>query len=634
MLKSGNRIDNYDPGQLKPKFRVLMTVVSVVLAILALRLWYMQIIKGDEFRQRSSNNSLRLRKIKPLRGLILDRNRQILADNYPSFDIIFIPDRTKDLQKTIKTTMERVEGLYSANSLEFSNGLTIPDKPKPFVPIMIEKNAGMKKVAIVETHSLELPGVVTEITPARRYPHGEATAQLVGFAREVSKQDIEQALSGSLSPGDSIGKFGLEKSLDAHLRGESGAEQVEINAAGKIVRSLGRKPPASGENIVLNVDLELQKIAWQAVGNRRGAVVALNPQNGEVLVLISSPSFDPNLFGDQLSSDVWEKLSKDPRHPMENRAIAGQYPPGSTYKPIMAAAALETGTITPDKTLYCSGSLKYGNRIFHDWKTEGHGEISLHRAIVESCDVYFYNLGMALDVDKIAEYARGFGLGAPTGIDLPREKGGLVPTRKWKKSRFNAPWHAGETISLSIGQGFNLVTPVQLANAYAALANGGTLYRPRLVKQIEFPDGHIVKSFPPEITGRIPVSPQHVTFINKALWGAVNEKGGTGSLLKRGELDVCGKTGTAQVIGLPQDMQARKMTIMSAETNDHALFACFAPYESPEIVIVVILENAGHGGSAAAPVARKIIDAYFAAKETKALQASTNSDAEIKGAHQ
>jgi penicillin-binding protein 2 len=389
---------------------------------------------------------------------------------------------------------------------------------------------------------------------------------------------------------------------------------VEVNVGGKIVRSLGKKPPTSGDNIVLTIDMELQEAAWQAVGNRRGAVVAMNPQNGEVLVLISSPSFDPNLFSGRLSSTEWEKLSGDPGHPMENRAISGQYPPGSTYKPIVALAALETGAITSDKSIYCNGSFELGDKIFHDGNREGHGEISLHRAIVESCDVYFYNLGKMVGVDTLAQYARSFGLGSPTGILLPNEKSGLVPTKQWKKDHFHAAWHAGETIPISIGQGYNLVTPLQLANAYAALANGGIIYRPLIVKQIESSDGRILASFGPERRGVLPVSPQNIAIINKALWGVVNEKGGTGSLMKREQQDVCGKTGTSQVVGLRRDANGRKTGTLTTETKDHALFVCFAPCEHPEIVIAVILENAGHGGSAAAPVAKKIIDVYFSQK--------------------
>ncbi|MBU0575057.1 MAG: penicillin-binding protein 2, partial [Proteobacteria bacterium] len=385
--------------------------------------------------------------------------------------------------------------------------------------------------------------------------------------------------------------------------------------AGKAVRSLGKINAAPGDDVVLTIDSALQETAWNALGDRPGAVAVLDPRSGAVLALVSSPSFDPNIFTGGISFDDWETLANDPRHPMENRSISGQYPPGSTYKPVIAAAALEEGLITPDTTFFCNGAFEMGDRTFRCWQEKGHGHVNLHRAIVESCDVYFYNLGKMLGVDRIAAYARAFGLGAPLGIDLPREKGGLIPTKQWKLSRLKEPWQPGETLSLAIGQGYNLVTPLQLANVYATLANGGTLYRPRLVKQIESSDGHVIKEYGPEKMGALPFRTQTIATINRALWGAVNEKGGTGYILRRKAEDVAGKTGTSQVIGLPDEEKARKAKRVSAAFRDHALFVCFAPYGNPEIAVAVILENAGHGGAVAAPVARKIIDAYFAKKK-------------------
>ncbi|MCX5837038.1 MAG: penicillin-binding protein 2 [Deltaproteobacteria bacterium] len=528
-----------------------------------------------------------------------------------SFDIVFIPNRTKD----IRTVIDKIKELYTERSLTLPALSALPGRVKPFVPVLLERNISMEKLAVVETHALDLPGVMTEVTPVRKYLNGEMTAQIIGFTGEVSREDLDRSVAGKLSPGDIIGKFGIEKFLDAHLRGKSGAEQVEVNVAGKAIRSLGRIPATTGDNVVLTIDSALQEAAWSAIGNRAGAVAVLDPRNGAVLALVSSPSFNPNLFNGGISYDDWETLSNDPRHPMENRSISGQYPPGSTYKIVIAAAALEEGLITPETTFYCNGTFDLGDRVFRCWQAKGHGNVNLHRAIVESCDVYFYNLGKLLGVDRIAAYARAFGLGAPLGIDLPREKGGLIPTKQWKLSRLRESWQMGETISLAIGQGFNLVTPIQLANAYATLANGGTLYRPRLVKQLESLDGHVVKVFQPEKQGVLPVRPQYIQVINQALWGVVNEKGGTGYILKRQQQDVCGKTGTAQVIGLPQDEKARKSKRVSADFRDHALFVCYAPYGNPEIVVAVILENAGHGGSAAAPVARKVIDTYFSRKK-------------------
>ncbi len=611
MRKIGDRLDGFEPGQFKHKFKLLFIIVSVALSLLVMRMWYLQVIKGDELRQRSENNSVRLRKIKPMRGLIMDDGRRVLVDNQPSFDIVFIPNRTKDIWKVI----DKIKELYTERSLTLPALSALPGRVKPFVPVLLERNISMEKLAVVETHALDLPGVMTEVTPVRKYLNGEMTAQIIGFTGEVSREELDRNTTDKLKTGDIIGKFGIEKFLDSHLRGKSGAEQVEVNVAGKAIRSLGRIPATTGDNVVLTIDSALQEAAWSALGNRAGAVAVLDPRNGAVLALVSSPSFDPNLFNGGISFDDWERLSNDPGHPMENRSISGQYPPGSTYKIVVAAAALEEGLITPETTFYCNGAFELGDRVFRCWQAKGHGNVNLHRAIVESCDVYFYNLGKLLGVDRIAAYARAFGLGAPLGIDLPREKGGLIPTKQWKLSRFRQSWQMGETISLAIGQGFNLVTPIQLANAYAALANGGTLYRPRLVKQLESSDGHVVKVFEPEKQGVLPVRPQNIQLINQALWGVVNEKGGTGYILKRQEQDVCGKTGTAQVIGLPQDEKARKAKRVSADFRDHALFVCFAPYGNPEIVVAVILENAGHGGAAAAPVARKVIDTYFSRKK-------------------
>ena len=379
-----------------------------------MRMWYLQVIKGDELRQRSENNSVRLRKIKPMRGLIMDAERQVLVDNQPSFDLVFVPNRTRDVNAII----EKIRTLYAKRSLTPPSFSSLTGKVKPLVPFTFERNISMEKLAVVETHALELPGVVAEVTPVRQYLNGKMTAQVIGFTGEVSREELDQDKTELLTPGDIIGKFGIEKFLDAHLRGKSGAEQVEVNAAGKAVRSLGRIPSVPGDNVVLTIDAVLQETAWKALGNRSGAIAVLDPRNGAVLALVSSPSFDPNLFNGGISSDDWETLANDPRHPMENRSISGQYPPGSTYKVVLAAAALEEGLITPETSFYCNGTFEMGNRTFRCWQEKGHGHISLHRALVESCDVYFYNLGKLLGVDKIAAYARAFGLGAPLGIDL------------------------------------------------------------------------------------------------------------------------------------------------------------------------------------------------------------------------
>jgi penicillin-binding protein 2 len=611
--KRNEQLNGHDSGVFRKRFKIAFAVVSIMMSLLILRMWHLQVIRGDELRQRSENNSVRLRKIKPLRGLILDTNGQVLVDNQPSFDIIFVPTRTRNTDDVAW----KLRNILADRSLSLTSEIPSLGKKRWFPPVKLDKNISVEKLAVIETHTSDLPGVTVEIVPIRKYLSGEMTAHIIGYTGEVSPEDLKKDADSGFSVGDITGKDGLEKYLDQYLKGKSGAEQVEVNVLGKEIKVVGKIEPVSGYNVVLTVDASLQRIAWEEMKDKAGAVAVIDPRNGDVLAMVSTPSFDPNLFNGGISIDDWEELSTDPSHPLGNRAISGQYPPGSTYKLFVAAAALEEGLITPDTSFNCNGSLEFGNRKYRCWNKHGHGRVNLHRAIVESCDVYFYNLGKLVGVDKIAKYARAFGLGQITGIDLPREKSGLIPTSEWKLSRFKEAWQQGETLSIAIGQGFDLVTPIQLVNAYGALANGGTVYRPRIVKSIETADGRILKTFEPEPKSTLPLSKETMDILTRALWGVVNENGGTGHALRRKEADVSGKTGTAQVVGMPDDKTGSKRKIISAKFRDHALFVCFAPYKNPEIAIAVIAENAGHGGSAAAPIARKIIDAYFEHKNMK-----------------
>jgi penicillin-binding protein 2 len=510
--------------------------------------------------------------------------------------------------------VEKLKGIYKSKSLEFSFDQDIPETAQPYSPIKLEKNVNMEKVALIETNALNLPGIYIDVSPVRLYLDGEMLAPVIGYTGEISKQDMEKN-NDEYAYGDVLGKHGLEKFFDTYIRGRRGAELVEINAYGKEIKNLGRIDPVSGYNIVLTIDADLQKAVWQAFDGKPGAAVVLDTRDGSVLAMVSSPSFDPNLFNNGISYDQWDKLQNNPFSPLSNKAISGQYPPGSTYKLIVAAAALEEGIITPDTKVLCKGSFTLGNRTYRCWKKGGHGWVDLHKAIVESCDVYFYTVGKMLGVDKIAQYAKRFGLGEVSGIDLPNEKRGLVPTKDWKFKRKKVAWQPGETTSISIGQGFNLTTPLQLANAFSAFANGGTLWRPHLVKYIESTDGKIYREFLPEKKGELKLSPKTVEILNSALWGVVNEPGGTGHAARMLNVDVCGKTGTSQVLGLPEDEKGRRMKIIGAFYKDHALFACYAPLKNPEIAVAVILENAGGGGAVAAPVARKILTAYFEGKK-------------------
>ena len=604
-----NLLNGPETVEFRQKFKIVFALLLIIFSVLLIRLWYLQVIKGGELKQKSEINSIRFRKIKPLRGLIMDRKGHLLVDNLPSFDVVYMPGKVKDHEQLI----EKLKILYKKKSLQFTFDQRFPKIVKPYLPIRLEKNVGMEKVAIVETNSMDLPGVYIDVSPARLYLNGEMMAPIIGYTGEISKEELETG-DEECSYGDVLGKHGVEKSIDAYIRGRNGAELVEVNVYDKEIKNLGRIEPVPGNNAVLTIDADLQKAAWQELKSKAGAAVALDPRDGSILAMVSSPSFDPHLFNSGIPLNQWDKLQNSPLAPMSNRAISGQYPPGSTYKLIVAAAALEEGIITPDTKFTCNGFFKMGNRTFRCWKNHGHGSISLHRAIVESCDVYFYNVGKLLGVDKIAKYAKLFGLGEASGIDLPNEKNGIVPTEQWKLTRMKEPWQPGETISIAIGQGYDLLTPLQLANAYSSFANGGTVWRPHLIKRIESIDGKTHKEFTPVKNGNLTLSKNTFDILSQALWGVVNEQGGTGGAARILNVDVCGKTGTAQVISLPENEKVRRQKKMDVFLKDHALFVCYAPLKNPEIAVAVIVENAGHGGSVAAPIARKILNAYFEEK--------------------
>ena len=603
-------INGQEPIDFREKLRIVVLLFLAAISILMVRLAYLQIVRGDDYKKKSENNSVRFRQIKPLRGLIMDRNGFVLVDNKPSFDVIYIPNRNN----VNEWSVERLGQLYQSKSLDFPYDRALLKNARPYLPVKLDKNVSMDKIALVETNALNLPGIYIDVSPIRLYLDGDMLAPVIGYTGEISKMEIEKS-GGQYAYGDVSGKHGLERFFDAYIRGRRGAELVEVNAYGKEIKNLGRIDPLAGYNMVLTIDTDLQKAAWEAVQGKAGSVVALDPRNGEILAMVSSPSFDPNLFYEGISSEQWRQLQNNPFAPLSNKAISGQYPPGSTYKLIVAAAALEEGIITPDTKVFCNGSFTLGNRTYRCWKKGGHGSVDLHKAMVGSCDVYFYTIGKMLGVDKIAEYARRFGLGELTEIDLPNEKKGLVPTKEWKLKRKKEVWQMGETISISIGQGYNLVTTLQLANAFGAFANGGTLWRPYLVKQIQTNDGKIYKEFLPIKKGELNLSVETIETLNNALRGVVNDPGGTGQNAKLSGIEVCGKTGTSQVLGLPQNEKARRRKILGAFQKDHALFACYAPSKNPEIAIAVILENAGGGGAVAAPVARKILSAYFEGKK-------------------
>lgn len=606
MSESRNKFNRYDSGIFRKKLGMLLWIISISLSLLVARLWYLQVVKGDDLRQKSENNRIRIHEIKALRGIIFDRNDIILSNNQPSYDLAIIPG-TKDVQE-IAAELER---LYSREGLEFVMDEATIDRARSSVQMKLERSISWEELALVETNCLDLPGVAVDVVPVRRQPFGMAAAHLLGYVNEISPEELKNDSTGQYKPGDRVGKSGLERVYDRYVRGISGGEHIEVNAAGRKVRILGRVDPIPGDNLYLTIDARLQQVAWDAMENKTGSVVAMDPRDGSILALVSRPAYDPEVFNKKMPHELWAGLANDPKRPLENKAIAGQYPPGSTFKMIMAIAGLQEGVITPETTFNCNGSFTLGNHTFRCWQKKGHGSVNLHKAIVQSCDVYFYNVGRLLGIDKIAEYSRAFGLGSLTGIPLPGEKEGLVPSSEWKLKRFKTKWQPGETISASIGQGFGVVTPIQLVNAYATLANGGEMYFPRIVRKIETWDGKLVQEFAPAKRISLNIDKKTMDIVKQGLWGVCNEPGGTAMSLRRKEADVCGKTGTAQVISA----KALSTRAMEYKYRDHALFVCFAPKDNPEIAIAVVVEHGGHGSSAAAPVARKIIDAYFQQKK-------------------
>ena len=606
MSASSSKFNRYDSSIFRRKFEVLLWLISICLAMLVVRMWYLQVIKGDDLRAKSESNRIRIHEVKSLRGIIFDRNGNILSNNQPSYDLAIVPGNTRDVREIVA----QLEKIYAREGLDSHIDESTIDRARSLVQMKLEKSISWEEIALVETNGIDLPGVAVDVVPVRRQLLGMAGAHLLGYVNEISPEELKNDTTGIYKQGDRVGKSGVERMFDRYIRGVSGGEHIEVNAAGRKVRVLGKVDPVAGCNLTLTIDAELQKTAWEALEGKTGSVVAIDPRDGSVLALVSRPAYDPELFNKKMSREVWESLTRDPMRPLENKAIAGQYPPGSTFKMIMAIAALEEGTITPETKFQCSGSFPFGNHTFRCWQKKGHGTVNLHRAIVQSCDVYFYNVGRLLGIDKIAEYSRLFGLGSLTGVPLPGEKEGLVPSQEWKLKRFKDKWHAGETISASIGQGFGTVTPLQLANAYATLANGGDIYVPRIVSRIETWDGRLVQEFAPTKKASIKLDAKKMELVKQALWGVCNEPGGTAGALRRKEADVCGKTGTAQVISA-KGLGSRAMEY---KYRDHALFVCFAPKNDPRIAIAIIVEHGGHGSSAAAPIARKMIDLYLQPK--------------------
>jgi len=593
-----------DKTDFKKRLSICVVLSTIAFTIILSRLWYLQLLQGEKFKDLSENNRIRLRRIPAPRGIIFDRKGRVFVDNHPSFNLSITPEDIKDLDKTIM----RLATILNTPEKPLKEKLIKSARIPPFKPKKLISNLNRKDIAIIETNKLDLPGITIDVEPMRFYLYEELASHIIGYMGKISKNQIKSKAYSKHNPLDLIGKYGIEYEYETTLRGKDGGSQVEVDAAGRELRVLKTVEPLPGENITLTIDLDIQKIVETSFIGRRGCGIVMDPNNGEILAMASIPSFNPNMFSRGISLKEWRKLINNPHHPLENKAIQGQYPPGSIFKIITAIAGLEEGIITPQTELSCSGSYRLGRRNNRCWKKGGHGTINLHRAIVESCDIYFYQVGQGVGIDRLAYYSNIFGLGKTTGISLSNEKHGLIPTRQWKLRAIKSRWQKGETLSAAIGQGFVLVTPIQMACLISSLANGRVLYRPQLVKRIENKDDNIIKEFFPEKLCIIPSDSIKTTkIIRDALFGVVNEPHGTGVMARIKGVDVSGKTGTAQVVALKDDDTEIEKNAVPFKLRDHAWFVAFAPSNNPKIAVVVLVEHGGHGGSSAAPIAKQII---------------------------
>ena len=594
--------------------------VAAAFALLAARFIYLQVVQHDFYHTKAEDNRISIVPIAPNRGLILDRNGVVLARNFSAYTLEIMPGRTRDIERTLGELAEVIDiqpkdrARFRKLLHELRNAESIP----------IRTRLSDAEVARFAANRYRFPGVEIKARLFRQYPHGELASHVIGYIGRINQADQdkleEQDMTANYRGTDFIGKSGVEASYQQELHGTTGFEQVEIDAGGRGIRTLSRTAAQPGNNLTLTLDIRLQHIAEQAFGERRGALVAIEPATGAVLAFVSRPGFDPNLFVDGIDPANWAELNGSADRPLTNRAIAGIYPPGSTFKPFMALAALELGKRTPRSTIHDPGYFVFGERRFRDSKPGGHGTVDLYKSIVVSSDTYYYMLANDMGIDAIAGFMRHFGFGARTGIDLEGEAAGVLPSPEWKMKRFLRPeqqrWYAGETISVGIGQGYNAYTPVQLAQAVAMLANNGAMFRPRLVSRIDNLRTGERRYLEPQPVHGIVFKPQNVDFVKNAMAG-VNREGTGARAFAGAQYTSGGKTGTAQVIGMKQNEKYEEKKV-SERHRDHSLFIVFAPVEGPKIALAVLVENGGFGARAAAPIARTVLDFYLLGKQPDA----------------
>lgn len=596
--------------------------VLVLFSLLLARFVFLQVFKHEYYYTQAEANRISLVPIVPNRGLILDRHGTVLAHNFTAYTLEINPTVVRDLEATIESLSRLIE-IAPKDRRRFKRLL---DESRKLGAIPIRTRLSEDEIARFAANRYRFPGVEINARLFRRYPNGALAAHVVGYIGRINQKDMETlGADGRLSNyrgSEHIGKTGLEQMYERELHGITGLEQVEVDSGGRAVRTLSRTPPVSGNNLQLHLDLRLQEAAETAFGGRRGALVAIDPSTGGVLAFVSKPGFDPNLFIDGIDPPTWNELNTHPDRPMVNRALSGQYPPGSTYKPFMALAALELGKRTPQYAINDPGffTLPGNSHQYRDWKPGGHGSVNMHHSIVISCDTYYYQLAFDLGIDTISNFMRQFGFGARTGIDLEGEAIGINPSQEWKQRRFRQKWYVGDTISIGIGQGYNVMTLLQMANATAIIANKGTVWRPHLVNLVQDATSRAQRAVLAEPLRRIDFKPESWNLVQAAMVG-VTTPGGTGHrAFADAKYIVGGKTGTSQVVAIKQG-QKYDASRLDERHRDHALFVAYAPADNPTIALAVLVENAGGGGANAAPLARTVIDFFLFGKPVTPIDA-------------
>ena len=603
----------------KERATLLSYIITAAFGLVLSRLWYLQVYKGETLHNYSIQNRLRKEVVWAPRGLIYSRDDQLLVDNVPRFDAILTPQFLMDnevtldkLSKIMKMDIAAVKGILKKNSNQAK-----------YRPIIVKKNITFEELAQIETQNADLPGISVDTFISREYKDKEIGAHLLGYISEISQVQLPKLRERDHQDyrlGDFIGQFGIEEQLDKYLRGENGHEFVEVDARGRrkryintdnLFKGIEDEKPLSGMNVKLTIDRDMQIAGYNALEGKVGGVIALDIESGQVLAMVSRPSFDPSQFSRGLTPEYWRSLVNNKEHPLRDRNIQEHFSPGSTFKALTGIAALEEGEIDENTEVNCGGSFRLGRKVYHCWKKEGHGPTTLQKAIRESCNVFFQRAANRMDIDDIAKYAKAMGMGARTGISLPREVSGLIPTKEWKKKRYGQEWQAGETLSCAIGQSYVLASTIQMATAYAAIANGGKIFRPYVVKDIYDTEGELVKTFTPELLSKITMkNPKTLGLIRDGLYQVVNNPKGT-AFARRGQgIMMAGKTGTAQVKSSSADKVYQKCENMVYEDRHHGLFVAFAPYDNPKIAAAAIFEHGCHGGSAA-PIVEAVITQYM-----------------------